>query len=249
MIEQFHMSVKSKSNLKNSLYRFFIYSIIYSSLFITFIFTIGGVLFCIPPLCQLFGIGLIGQLLIGTFCVVSSYWSSYVIQGVALRDFILKLAGLKPELHTSKQANKPGIGKYILVSSMCLGYAIFCIGSSYFGMLAILSSIGMQSSFIASVFSLVLAVINYIPTFALYGMGLFESELGLSDKSMPSKLSLTNEPVNTRPVKQSNDSNSLVLSPVLRQVNINKSMRSGGYLLRPANHNSIIISRSRSCSL
>lgn len=169
------------------------YGLIYSSLAITFLFTVGGAVFCIPPISQFFGLGFVPMVILGSFCTIAAFWGTYVVYGVCLNDMVLKLAGLDSkaefvnELNGPSQIKKPGIAKHVLIVSIILFNAIFYIAGNYFAMLSLLPILNLGGSSLAIAISLILSVINYIPTFALNGMSLINAELGYG-KSMEPKL-------------------------------------------------------------
>ncbi len=170
-----------KDKLKIQAKKIAAYSLIYTSLAITFLFTVGGAVFCIPPICAFFGLGSVSTIIVGGLCTIAAFWGSYVVSGVCLKDMVLKIAGLEDNNSGNcKVASKPGIAKYILVGSMLLFNAMFYIAGNYFAMLSLLPILGLSGNPLAIAASLVLSLINYIPTFALNGMSLINSELGCS---------------------------------------------------------------------
>lgn len=165
------------STVGKQVYRLGIYGLIYLSFAISFLFTIGGALFAIPPVCALLGVNIVGQLLIGSICAIGAFWGTYVVQGACFRDMILNLAGIGHEIPKENQIkSEAGLVKKAVVITMLAGNAVFFIAGGYFAMLQILAHAGMQSNLLAAAGSLLLSTINYLPTFALNGMSLYKAE-------------------------------------------------------------------------
>lgn len=168
------------SSLKSNIYKALVYSIIYFSLGILLLFSIGAVIFSVPPLCNLMGLGKVSTFIICALCAVSTYWSTYVVQGTSIRDCILKMAGLSDEIPEDDASMKASKTNILLVSAAWTFYSIYCIGGNYYSVQQIFSSLGLEVSSLTIGIALFLSIYNHLPTCAVNGVALMKTALGYS---------------------------------------------------------------------